>query len=343
MTDKYPRRTACPRERSSAEFYIEEMSRSELEVCIEQSIRKINELDVGRVSEGVKNVHTLLLGLIQHGGGGMIATAKSGRNHSVVDSSTLNTLNSEMLENTGTTSSRFGEFRELQDRVEYNISMQLLVLIVRIENGEFAVKADADELVVHILQILQGVLLIHPRSRTCFRGKHNIRLFLRILDPNSPVRPSFLMIIECVLMLVSLFIRNAQNLRNFEELGGVELICKLIKGEYSDGNGNSSSDDDKNNNKDGHQDKINLSGSVLTWHNVRIKSLEFLFFYLIPEFDETATAPPAETVVGAEGVLRRGMASKIGILKKHLNAEFVDGIVKEFVSDRPFGSAPTRW
>lgn len=77
------------------------MGRSELEVCIEQSIRQINELDVKAVSEGVRNVHKLLFRLIQTNRGQLSAGAVSsagGKNESIVDTSTLNTLNSELPE-----------------------------------------------------------------------------------------------------------------------------------------------------------------------------------------------------------------------------------------------------
>lgn len=319
------------------------MGRSELEVCIEQSIRQINELDVKAVSEGVRNVHTLLLRLIQTNRGQLSAGAVSaagGKNESIVDTSTLNTLNSELPEREREEpAGGFEEFRQLQDRAEYNLATQLLVLIGRVGNGEFPVKVESDELVVRVLQILQGVLLIHPRSRTCFRGKHNIRLLIDLLDPRSQMQPSFLMIIECVLMLVSLFIRNAENLRNFEELRGVELICKLIKGEYSD-------------TSSGTAIAAPAPTPTLTWQSVRIKSLEFLFFYLIPEFHEDAPptaadasleTPTPTTIIGSDGVLRRGMASKIAILKRFLNDEFVDGIVREFVADRPFGVSRAVW
>lgn len=328
------------------------MGRSELEACIEQSIRQMNELDGRAVAEGVRSVHTLLLRLIQTNRGQLAPPGGSARHEpAVVDTSTLNTLSSEPPE---TPRPERGpdrgleEFRGLQDRAEYNLATQLLLLLVRVANGEFAVKTEADELVVRVLQILQGVLLIHPRSRTCFRGKHNIRLLIDLLDPQSRVQPSFLVIIECVLMLVSLFIRNAENLRNFEDLRGVELICKLIKGDYSDG--------------DAPAPVPPPATATLTWHSVRIKSLEFLFFYLIPEFhgdedededeDEPPPAPASDaspaprtpaTVVGPDGVLRRGMASKIAILKRFLNDEFVDGIVREFVADRPFGVSRAVW
>lgn len=331
------------------------MDRKELEKSITQNFRKLNDLEIKNVFEGVKNLHDLLLKLIEteNGSGNEskneVVGSMMNKVDRIVDSSTVNTVSSVMNEKKEKRI-KYEEFIELQDKVGYNITNQILILLVRFtkfdvtENENENENEETKEMIVLMLRILQGVLLIHPQSRKCFKGKYNIELLMNILNPRSEMKPTFLMIIECVLMLVSLFIRNAENLRNFEELGGIELICQLIKGEDEDLGGNEGGDKEG---KDG-----------LTWQNVRIKSLEFLFFYLIPEFEpeleleleteieneDGKIGEGKETIVVEEdGIVRRSMESKIRILKKYLNEEFVEGIVTEFVRDKPFGSTVTRW
>ncbi|KAG0686646.1 hypothetical protein C6P40_003637 [Pichia californica] len=329
------------------------MNREELKNVLDENIKRINELDIDSIESGVKNIHGILLTIVK---------SKDDKNSNKTTNYTtpVDTMNSDLFEisnsnsnsnsNSKKTSSnnfnKFDDFIFLQEDISFNISNQFLKLLIRIENFEFPNDEDEKKveiIIIQILQILQGILLIHPNSRNIFKGKYNMTIMIKLLNPKSNMRPNFLMIIECVLMLVSLFIRNCENLRNFEELKGIELICGLIKGEYEEDEGDEKDDDNNgSNNNNNNNNNNDEQENQLTWQNVRIKSLEFLFFYLIPEFSKHLSNE--ETIIGKEdGIIRRSMESKILILKKYLNNEFVDGIVQEFVSDKPFGDSITMW
>lgn len=323
------------------------MVKSELEKYIENSIRKINELDIELVNNGVEKIHLLLLRLCQKIDLNKFDTNKSYLSTSTISNSIINN-NSNILTDIQDEEGIkvidikenpiFNEFVKLQDKVNYNITIQMINLINRLETEEFD-NVKSNKLIIRCLQILQGTLLIHPESRNCFRGKHDIKLLINILNPKSKIRTNSIMIIECVLMLVSLFIRNTENLRNFEQLDGIELICKLVKGENKF---NDYEDEDEDDNE-GKNENDEYNDNETMWQNVRMKSLEFLFFYLIPEFNENDNDEMKEIVIKDNGILKRSMKSKIQILKKYLNEEFVDGIVKEYINDKPFGGIHSDW
>lgn len=309
------------------------MDKEELKRNINENIRFINDIDIGIIIKGVDNIHQLLIKIIK-----IENEVDENKNQISTKKNNLNTVNSDIFEinnkdnkdnnnNNKSKKVKFKIFNELQNDINYNICNQLLKLIIRIENFEIdnkiIKKKEIDELMIKILQILQGILLIHPNSRNIFKGKFNIKLLINLLNPKSDFKPNFIIIIETVLLLVSLFIRNCENLRNFEELNGIKLICELIKGDY------------ENITQTGDENQLN------NWQNIRIKSLEFLFFYLIPEFNNLEFKQ--DTIIGNDGILRRNMESKIKILKKYLNEEFVDGIVKEFLNDKPFGDSINYW
>ncbi|ODV95455.1 hypothetical protein PACTADRAFT_50175 [Pachysolen tannophilus NRRL Y-2460] len=141
----------------------------------------------------------------------------------------------------------FGEFLLSQDEFQYNITSSLIALMLRVSlnREEFNIE---DMILTN--KILQGVLLLHPNSRKLFKRGNNLKLLLDYLNNyNNYPEELIIMVIQS---LVCILVRNVPTLRFFEKLDGPKLICKIF---------------------------IEHSASK----KLRFKSLEFLFFYLIPE------------------------------------------------------------
>lgn len=111
-----------------------------------------------------------------------------------------------------------------------------------------------DLLIIATLDLIQGVLLLHPPSRTLFAREIYMNLLLDLLDPiNCPAIQS-----STLLTLVTALLDNPANTRTFEELDGLLTVTSLFK-------------------------------QRATSREVKLKLVEFLYFYLMPE---TPTVPP---------------------------------------------------
>jgi hypothetical protein len=122
-----------------------------------------------------------------------------------------------------------------------------------------------DLLILSALSNLQGLLLLHPPSRTIFGREIYMNLLLDLLDPyNCPAIQS-----SALLVLVTALLSTPQNTRQFESMDGLLTVTTLFK-------------DDE------------------TTQNVKLKLLEFLYFYLMPE----APAPIASAPNTAMGLQR---------------------------------------
>ncbi|KAF8318264.1 hypothetical protein DL93DRAFT_444754 [Clavulina sp. PMI_390] len=177
------------------------------------------------------------------------------------------------------------EFIQSQDRVEYNIAGRLsLHLTYTHDNLERAVTAsasqpDAQAVIdsnIQILSLLQGMALLHRQSKQLLGRPMFLRILLDILAlcrrPLSSVpngisttstpssTPSSLrstisqpeLILAVLDTLVCLLVDAPETMRAFESVDGVEAVVKVLK------------------RADGSRD-------------VRVKCLEFLYFYLLPE------------------------------------------------------------
>jgi hypothetical protein len=122
-----------------------------------------------------------------------------------------------------------------------------------------------DLLILAALSNLQGLLLLHPPSRTIFGREIYMNILLDLLDPyNCPAIQS-----SALLVLVTALLATPQNTRTFEKMDGLLTVTTLFKDEE-------------------------------TTQNVKLKLLEFLYFYLMPE----APAPTASTPNTVEGLQR---------------------------------------
>ncbi|RMZ77977.1 hypothetical protein DV738_g4130, partial [Chaetothyriales sp. CBS 135597] len=144
----------------------------------------------------------------------------------------------------------FREFYKLQQSFQWNVAMRLISCLERLlgkgSNG------TNDLLIVQTLDLIQGVLLLHPPSRELFAREIHMTLFLDLLDPLlCPAIQS-----STLLALVTSLLDSPLNARTFEACDGLLVVTSLFK-------------------------------SRTTSREVRLKLVEFLYFYLMPE-----TAPP---------------------------------------------------
>lgn len=114
-----------------------------------------------------------------------------------------------------------------------------------------------DLLIISTLDLIQGALLLHPPSRTLFAREIYMNLLLDLLDPiNCPAIQS-----TTLLTLVTALLDNPANTRTFEELDGLLTVTSLFK-------------------------------QRTTSREVKLKLVEFLYFYLIPETPIKIPSPP---------------------------------------------------
>ncbi|KAE8147717.1 cell division protein Cdc14 [Aspergillus avenaceus] len=140
----------------------------------------------------------------------------------------------------------FREFFKLQEGFQWNVAMRLVTclehLLGRGSNG------INDLLILSTLDLIQGVLLLHPPSRTLFAREIYMNLLLDLLDPiNCPAIQS-----ATLLTLVTALLDHPANTRTFEELDGLLTVTSLFK-------------------------------QRATSREVKLKLVEFLYFYLMPE------------------------------------------------------------
>lgn len=103
-------------------------------------------------------------------------------------------------------------------------------------------------LISSILDLLQGVLLLHPPSRTLFRQEIYMNVLLDLLDVANPS----IIQSQALLVLVSSLLAAPENTRTFETLDGLWTVASLFK-------------------------------SRSTAKEVKMKVVEFFYFYLMPE------------------------------------------------------------
>ena len=108
--------------------------------------------------------------------------------------------------------------------------------------------SQTDLLIVSTLDLLQGALLLHPPSRCLFNREIHMNLLLDLLDSSNPPKIQS----QAVLVLVAALLDCPRNIRTFENVDGLLTITSLFK-------------------------------SRGTSKDVRMKTLEFLYFYLMQE------------------------------------------------------------
>lgn len=239
----------------------------------------------------------------------------------------------------------FREFFKLQEGFQWNVATRLVGTLDRLlaQGGD----GSNDLLILSALDLTQGLLLLHPPSKSLFSREQNMnvsplltslarmallgkiltlpmKLLLDLLEPvNCPAIQS-----ATLLTLVTALISHPLNTRTFEALDGLLTVTSLFK-------------------------------SRSTSREVKLKLVEFLYFYLMPETPSIPRAGQRDSVpamlqrspsklAGAfGGSTRRGRSDSWGegmtltteekqeLLSRHLSS--VEDLVKDLRSCAPFG------
>lgn len=193
--------------------------------------------------------------------------------------------------------------------------------------------SQTDLLIVSALDLLQGILLLHPPSRSLFSREIYMNLLLDLLDSSNPPKIQS----QALLVLVSALLDCPRNTRTFEDIDGLLTVTSLFK-------------------------------SRSTSKEVKMRTLEFLYFYLMPEVAfvssiasapntavlqrsptklNNAFAPYSRTHSGDTGgemdvdedMDTKTMSEKQRLLGQYLNN--VSELVKDLEESAPFGVAVT--
>ncbi|KAG5932111.1 hypothetical protein E4U53_001486 [Claviceps sorghi] len=215
----------------------------------------------------------------------------------------------------------FREFFKLQEGFEWNVAMRLIGTLDRL----MAKGSDGqnDLLILSALDLIQGVLLLHPPSKTLFSREQNMNLLLDLLEPfNCPAIQS-----ATLLTLVVALIDTPSNTRTFEGLDGLLTVTSLFK-------------------------------SRSTSREVKMKLVEFLYCYLMPETPSIPRADRRDSVPAmlqrspsklagaftADGRRKRAGSSAVPMLATHEKQELlsrhlsnVEDLVKDLKNCAPFG------
>ena len=141
-----------------------------------------------------------------------------------------------------------------------------------------------DFLIISTLDLIQGVLLLHPPSRTFFAREIYMNLLLDLLDPiNCPAIQSM-----TLLTLVTALLDSPKNTRTFEDLDGLLTVTSLFKQRG-------------------------------TSREVKFKLVEFLYFYLMPETPTNSNSYGASAPNTAVIGLQRSPSKVAGLRPRSAN------------------------
>ena len=160
--------------------------------------------------------------------------------------------------------------------------------------------AQTDVTIFHALEVLQGVLLLHPPSRLLFSREIYMNLLLDLLDAANPPKVQS----QAVLVLVTTLLDTPQNARIFEEIDGLACVSNVFK-------------------------------SKSTTKEVKMRTLEFLYFYLMPERPvsrmQDMSMPHDRRYDSTTSTEEKQL-----LLSKHLNN--VGQLVSDLKESSPFGA-----
>ncbi|KAB8346119.1 hypothetical protein FH972_023166 [Carpinus fangiana] len=159
----------------------------------------------------------------------------------------------------------FDEFYRLQQSFEYNLASRLTDTLDRL----LGLRSNTltDNLLLSTLTVLHGTLLLHPPSRHLFSRETSMLALLDLLDPATP--PPILS--AAVLTLVSALLDSPRCARAFEAADGLRTVASLFR-------------------------------ARATPTEVKMKIVEFLYFYLMPEPSASTSRPSsADAMVVAFG------------------------------------------
>ncbi|KAJ5561667.1 hypothetical protein N7535_003871 [Penicillium sp. DV-2018c] len=169
----------------------------------------------------------------------------------------------------------FREFSKLQESFQWNIAIRLVSCLERLLGR--GSNGTADMLIVCTLDLIQGALLLHRGSRKLFAREIYMNLLLDLLDPiNCPAVQS-----ATLLTLVTALLDCPANTRTFEDLDGLLTVTSLFK-------------------------------QRATSREVKLKLVEFLYFYLMPETPTPAPMSPPPGLQRSPSKLSSGASPRSG-------------------------------
>ncbi|ODV91284.1 hypothetical protein CANCADRAFT_122149 [Tortispora caseinolytica NRRL Y-17796] len=182
-------------------------------------------------------------------------------------------------------------FVRLQANFEYNLAIRLITCLEGLLAKEPS--SHIDSLCMSALQVLQGVLLLHPPSRRLFARKVNMTVLLDLLEPHDEKEDLELRQVTVTTILCAVA-GQPENMRRLEELEGISILAALFTTKSSP-------------------------------KTLKVSVLEFLCYYLMPETNQQPQQQHKE-----DDSHLRTPAEKEAILSAHIPN--VNSITKEMKS-----------
>ncbi|PSN66060.1 putative cell division control protein [Corynespora cassiicola Philippines] len=298
------------------------------------SFDNISSLDTQKIRKGLRQIEGLLAQICLSGSRSKPATPAHRRNASAISPGEQQQHSPPKKLGQLTEDPAFREFFRSQEGFEFNVASRVADCLDRLLGMQSSrgiaptdesldptpvntirIGGQNDLLILSALSNLQGLLLLHPPSRRIFGRESRMNLLLDLLDPyNCPAIQS-----AALLVLVTALVGTPQNTRAFEHMDGLLTITNLFK-------------DDE------------------TVKGVKVKLLEFLYFYLMPEGPECDESPRSSsrlvgafarrssTVSGDDGgsapKITRTQAEKRDMLAQYISN--VDALVQDLQDSAPF-------
>ncbi|TAQ86016.1 hypothetical protein B7494_g5671 [Chlorociboria aeruginascens] len=235
-----------------------------MEALLSVSFDNISSYDAAKIRKGLRQVEGLLA---------QICVSSPSNRRSLLDPG--ESPPRKELEDL-ITDPAYREFFKLQDGFEWNVALRLVGCLDRLLGKSN--DGQNDLLIVQTLDLIQGVMLLHPSSRTLFSRELYMNHLLDLLEPvNCPAIQS-----ATLLTLVCALLDTPRNTRTFEALDGLLTITSLFK-------------------------------SRETSREVKLKLVEFLYFYLMPE---TPSIPSASATTSVPVMLQRSPSKLAGAFSR---------------------------
>ncbi|KAL5120045.1 hypothetical protein ACEQ8H_002143 [Pleosporales sp. CAS-2024a] len=287
-----------------------------MEALLSLAFDNIASKDTQKIRKGLRQIEGMLAQICLSGTKSRSATPGHRRNASAI---TLGEQPESTPKKLGQLSDdlAFREFFRLQEGFEWNVATRVADCLERLLGMGSSKDGQNDILILSSLSNLQGLLLLHPPSRIIFGRQVYMNLLLDLLDPyNCPAIQS-----QALLVLVTALLATPQNTRTFEHMDGLLTVTSLFKDEE-------------------------------TTQNVKVKLLEFLYFYLMPEtpaaslqrspsklaaaFDRRTSSANGDNGGGTSNKSIRSQEDKQHLLGKYLSN--VDALVEDLQESAPFTS-----
>ncbi|KAH8808038.1 cell division protein Cdc14 [Xylogone sp. PMI_703] len=256
-----------------------------MEALLSLSFDNLSSYDTLKIRKGLRQVEGLLAQIcLSPSAGGQAANTTTNpalnRRNSVIDPGTepppppdckeLAELRDDLA---------FREFFKLQEGFEWNVALRLVNCLDRLMGKSS--DGQNDLCIIATLDLIQGILLLHPPSRTLFSRELYMNHLLDLLEPvNCPAIQS-----ATLLTLVCALLDTPQNTRTFEALDGLLTVTSIFK-------------------------------SRSTSREVKLKLVEFLYFYLMPE---TPSIPSANASPASPTMLQRSPSKLAGAFSREVS------------------------